>query len=149
MWGNVLVGPTAEDLDDRTDTGTTADGLAGLLAAGERILPALVDEEVTATYAGLRAATEHRDYQIRLHAELRYVTVGGIRSTGLTASPAIAEHVAGLLAGAGARWSGGAGGVAGTGHAPAGRGSRSARPGTRRGSPPIRPTARCCATASR
>jgi glycerol-3-phosphate dehydrogenase len=104
VWGNVLLGPTAEDLGDRDDTATTADGLAGLLAAGERILPALAREEVTATYAGLRAATEHRDYQIRLHAGLRYVTVGGIRSTGLTASPAIAEHVAGLLAGAGARW---------------------------------------------
>jgi len=105
-WGNVLLGPTAEDLEDRTDTGTTGDGLARLLAAGERILPALVDEEVTATYAGLRAATEHRDYQIRLHADLRYVTVGGIRSTGLTASPAIAEHVADLLDEGGARWEG-------------------------------------------
>ena len=104
-WGNVLLGPTAEDLEDRTDTGTTAEGLAALLAAGERILPALVHEEVTATYAGLRAATEHRDYQIRLHEDRSYVTVGGIRSTGLTASMAIAEHVAGLLAEAGARWS--------------------------------------------
>ena len=105
-WGNVLLGPTAEDLEDRTDTATTADGLAGLLAAGERILPALVGEEVTAAYAGLRAATEHRDYRIRLHHGLRYVTVGGIRSTGLTASPAIAEHVSDLLEGAGARWEG-------------------------------------------
>ena len=68
---------------DRDDTATTADGLAGLLAAGERMLPALAREEVTATYAGLRAATEHRDYQIRLHAGPRCVTVGGIRSTGL------------------------------------------------------------------
>jgi glycerol-3-phosphate dehydrogenase len=108
-WGNVLLGPTAEDLDDRTDTATTAEGIAALLAAGGRILPELVDEEVTAAYAGLRAATEHRDYQIRCHEDLRYVTVGGIRSTGLTASPAIAEHVAGLLAGAGARWAGPAG----------------------------------------
>ena len=106
VWGNVLVGPTAEDLDDRTDTATTTVGIEQLLAAGRRILPALVDEEVTATYAGLRAATEHRDYQIRCHADLRYVTVGGIRSTGLTASPAIAEHVAGLLASAGAGWGG-------------------------------------------
>ncbi len=105
-WGNVLLGPTAEDLDDRTDTATTTAGLELLLGAGGRILPALVDEEVTAAYAGLRAATEHRDYQIRCHPDLAYVTVGGIRSTGLTASPAIAEHVAGLLSDAGARWEG-------------------------------------------
>ena len=61
--------------------------------AGRRILPELVHEEVTATYAGIRAATEHRDYQITIHEEERYACVGGIRSTGLTASLAIAEHV--------------------------------------------------------
>jgi glycerol-3-phosphate dehydrogenase len=105
-WGNVLLGPTAEDLEDRTNTATTAEGLDRLLAAGARILPELVAEEVTAAYAGLRAATEHRDYQIRCHRDLGYVTAGGIRSTGLTASPAIADHVAGLLEEAGARWSG-------------------------------------------
>ena len=64
VYGNVLLGPTAEDIDDREDTATTAPGLEGLLEAGRRILPDLVGEEVTATYAGVRAATEHRDYQI-------------------------------------------------------------------------------------
>ncbi|MBD0708801.1 MULTISPECIES: FAD-dependent oxidoreductase [unclassified Streptomyces] len=97
VYGNVLLGPTAEDLSDKTATGTTADGLAGLRAQGGRILPALLDEEVTAVYAGLRAATGQEDYRIAAHPELRYVTVGGIRSTGLTASLAIAEHVRGLL----------------------------------------------------
>jgi glycerol-3-phosphate dehydrogenase len=105
-WGNILLGPTAEDLDDRSDTATTADGIGRLMADGRRILPELLDEAVTATYAGLRAATEHRDYQIRIHADQRYVTVGGIRSTGLTSSLALAEYVAGLLADAGATWSG-------------------------------------------
>ena len=98
VYGNVMLGPTAEDLDDKTATGSTADGLATLRAKGARIMPELVEEEVTAVYAGLRAATEHNDYQITAHAEQRYVTVGGIRSTGLTASLAIAEHVRGLLA---------------------------------------------------
>jgi glycerol-3-phosphate dehydrogenase len=58
-------------------------------------------EEVTATYAGLRAATEHSDYQIRLHAGQRYVCVGGIRSTGVSGSMGIAEYVVGLLSEAG------------------------------------------------
>ena len=43
-------------------------------------------------YAGLRAATEHTDYQISHHPDLRYVCLGGIRSTGLTASMALAEE---------------------------------------------------------
>ncbi|MEV6055452.1 FAD-dependent oxidoreductase [Streptomyces sp. NPDC052107] len=101
VYGNVLLGPTAEDLDDKRATGSTADGLAGLRAKGRRILPALLDEEVTAVYAGLRAATGQEDYRIAAHPEQSYVTVGGIRSTGLTASMAIAAHVTGLLAGNG------------------------------------------------
>ncbi len=103
VYGNVLLGPTAEDVPDRSDTATTARGLAALLAAGARIMPGLVAEEVTATYAGLRAATEHRDYQICVDGARQYARVAGIRSTGLTASLGIAEYVAEQLAGAGLR----------------------------------------------
>jgi glycerol-3-phosphate dehydrogenase len=97
-WGNVLLGPTAEDLDDRSDTRTTEEGMTQLLADGRRIMPSLVEEEIIATYAGLRAATEHRDYQIEFDAAQRYVCVGGIRSTGLTGSLGIARYVLDLLA---------------------------------------------------
>ncbi len=101
VYGNVLLGPTAEDVQDRSDTSTTGAGLDALLAAGRRILPGLGLEEVTATYAGLRAATEHSDYQIRVDAARRYACVAGIRSTGLSASLGIAEYVVGLLGEAG------------------------------------------------
>jgi glycerol-3-phosphate dehydrogenase len=101
VYGNVLLGPTAEDVADPADTATTALGLGSLAAAGRRILPGLAEEEVTATYAGLRAATEHSDYQIYVDAGRRYACVAGIRSTGLSASLGIAEHVTGLLAEAG------------------------------------------------
>ncbi len=101
VYGNVLLGPTAEDLPHKTDTSTSETGLQTLWHKGQAILPALMQEEVTATYAGLRAATEHSDYQIRLHSDQRYVCVGGIRSTGLSASLGIAEHVLDLLAQAG------------------------------------------------
>src|SRR5262249_13746610 len=81
--GNVLLGPTAADVGSKTDRSTTESGLAGLMEAGERILPGLVRQEVTATFVGLRAATEHRDYQLKAHPEQRYVCAGGIRSTGI------------------------------------------------------------------
>ncbi|MCS0599662.1 FAD-dependent oxidoreductase [Streptomyces sp. LP11] len=98
VHGNVLLGPTAEDLHDKSATHSTAEGIALLRDKGRRVLPALLDEEVTAVYAGLRAATEHEDYRITAHPGERYVTVGSIRSTGLSASMAIAAHVTGLLA---------------------------------------------------
>ncbi len=53
---------------------------------------------MTAVYAGLRAATEHSDYQISHHPDLRYVCLGGIRSTGLTAAMALAEEALARLA---------------------------------------------------
>ncbi len=97
IYGNVMLGPTAEDRTDRTDTSTSEDGIAFLLDKGRTLMPALLDEEVTATYAGLRAATEHGDYVIELDVAQRSLLLGGIRSTGLTASLAIAEHAAELL----------------------------------------------------
>ena len=101
VYGNVLLGPTAEDLGDKTNTATSEKGLMSLWSKGKAIIPALMEEEVTATYAGLRAATEHSDYQIYLHANQRYVCVGGIRSTGVSASMGIAEYVRELLISAG------------------------------------------------
>lgn len=101
IYGNVVLGPTAEDRTDRADTATSEAGLAFLLDKGRALMPALLDHEVTAAYAGLRAATESSDYQVHLDAGQRYLCLGGIRSTGITASMAIAEHALELLAGAG------------------------------------------------
>jgi len=97
IYGNVMLGPTSEDLTDRTATATTQPGLNSLLDKGSRLMPELIDEEVTATYAGLRAAIDSADYRIDADPAQRYLLVGGIRSTGLTAGMAIAEHVLGLL----------------------------------------------------
>jgi glycerol-3-phosphate dehydrogenase len=101
IYGNVMLGPTAEDLDDRTATGTSEAGFEFLLSKGAKLVPKLLSEEVTAAYAGLRAAIDHGDYLIEADPAKRYLLIGGIRSTGLTAGMAIAEHVHGLLEDAG------------------------------------------------
>src|SRR5215204_397089 len=103
VFGNVMLGPTADDVARKDATDSTAAGLAYLRAEGARIMPDLLEHEVTAVYAGLRAATEHVDYQLSVHAPEGYACVGGIRSTGLSASMAIAEHVRDELAEAGLR----------------------------------------------
>ena len=98
IYGNVMVGPTSENLTDRTATGTSEEGFEFLLGKGRALMPTLFDEEVTATYAGLRAAIDHDDYLIDVDRDQQYVLVGGIRSTGLTAGMAVAEHLLDRLA---------------------------------------------------
>ena len=93
IYGNVMLGPTAEDLEDKRATGTSESGLEFLLQKGETLMPRLLQEEVTATYAGLRATIASGEYLIEIEPAQRYVLVGGIRSTGLTAGMAIAEHI--------------------------------------------------------
>ncbi len=97
IFGNVLVGPTAEDQDDRQHATVDTDTLRKLIAEAARIVPELADEPVTATFAGLRPATERSDYIVEALPNEAWITVGGIRSTGLTAALGIAEHVTGLV----------------------------------------------------
>ncbi|WP_167132970.1 NAD(P)/FAD-dependent oxidoreductase [Paramicrobacterium chengjingii] len=97
-FGNVMLGPTAEDLDDKSATNTSETGFAYLREKGLHLMPQLFDEEVTSSYAGLRASTEHSDYLLEADAEQRYFLIGGIRSTGLTSCLAIANYVAEALA---------------------------------------------------
>jgi glycerol-3-phosphate dehydrogenase len=96
-FGNLLVGPTAEDQQNRDRADVDETTLKMLVAKGAELLPALSAVGVNAIYAGLRPATEHKDYQISVQPEQGWITVGGIRSTGLTGSLGIASHVAGLF----------------------------------------------------
>jgi glycerol-3-phosphate dehydrogenase len=99
VFGNILRGPTAQDVEDKEDTSSTAEGIAYLRSEGRRIVPELLEHEVTAVYVGLRTATHGPDYRISVDGG--YACVAGIRSTGLTASMAIAEHVRDRLGEAG------------------------------------------------
>lgn len=101
VYGNLLVGPTAEDQDDRRHAPLDAATLAGLRARGAQILPALAGHDVTAIYAGLRPATDRPEYRITWAPERAYLGLGGIRSTGLSAALGLARHAAGLLTGRG------------------------------------------------
>ena len=97
VFGNLLVGPTAEEQEDREDAALIPETLQSLRETGARILPGLTGQEVTAAYAGLRPATEEKGYRIRADLARGLVTVGGIRSTGLSAALGIARHVARLV----------------------------------------------------
>lgn len=93
IFGNLLLGPTAEEQEDRAHARVDHDMLQGLIDVGTKMLPDLPHHAVTATYAGLRPATEFKDYQIKAETGKNWIGVNGIRSTGLTAALGIAAYV--------------------------------------------------------
>ena len=101
VFGNLVVGPTAEDQNSRTDNSTSEAALKGLIAAGVEMLPELAAMPITATYAGLRPACEFSDYQIEADHARKWITVGAIRSTGLSGALGIARHTYALYCEAG------------------------------------------------
>lgn len=98
-FGNVLVGPTAEEQEDRHRATVLTATLQMLKAHGERLVPALTGIEVTAVYAGLRPGTEKKHYRVSSHPEKRAIVLGGIRSTGLSAALGLAQQALRLHAG--------------------------------------------------
>lgn len=92
-FGKVIVGPTAEEQESRDDASVETAELELLREKGESMIPALKFETVNATYAGIRPATEFKDYCIKHYTENNYISVGGIRSTGLSAALGIAKRV--------------------------------------------------------
>jgi glycerol-3-phosphate dehydrogenase len=92
-FGNLLVGPTAEDQQDRARAEVDRATLEQLIARGVEMIPALAGQTVNAIYAGLRPATQFKDYQISVQRDRQWITVAGIRSTGLTAALGIAQMV--------------------------------------------------------
>jgi glycerol-3-phosphate dehydrogenase len=95
-FGNLAIGPTAEDQDEREIATCDQDTLKKLKSRAIELVPALENIDVKATYAGLRPASEHKDYVIEAVKVRNWITVGGIRSTGLTSSLGIADYVSQL-----------------------------------------------------
>ncbi len=95
--GNLLLGPTATDISDKEKTDTTPSGLKTVIAqTGEYLsCPIPLGKSIT-SFCGLRSVGSTGDFIIHTYKG-RAVQVAGIESPGLSASPAIAEYVEGLL----------------------------------------------------
>ena len=97
--GHVIAGPTAVDGEDKDDWTVRPQARELVASKASELLPDLLGAEPVASYAGLRPAGRGVNYLIgasKAHPGL--VNVAAIRSTGLTASLGIAEHVCGLVA---------------------------------------------------
>ncbi len=96
--GNVLMGPTAIDLDfdSKLDVDTTIDGLDTVKREISCVIPELTTRNAITSFAGLRAHIEgeHSDFIVGSSKKnQKFINVAGIESPGLTAAPAIGRYV--------------------------------------------------------
>lgn len=98
--GNLILGPTSVDIDDKEEKGTTRQGFDKIINEARENIPSIPFNKVITSFTGLRSVGNTGDFIIKLSRE-RFVDLGGIESPGLSASPAIAEEVVRLLSDAG------------------------------------------------
>ncbi|SDF45895.1 NAD(P)/FAD-dependent oxidoreductase [Sporolituus thermophilus] len=98
VHGNLFIGPNAYEVDDRTDLASTPAGMEEIISGARKMVPNLPLHATITQFAGLRAAADDGDFVIRASATVKgLIHAAGIQSPGLTAAPAIAEMVAGIL----------------------------------------------------
>ncbi|MDR2547415.1 MAG: FAD-dependent oxidoreductase [Lachnospiraceae bacterium] len=96
--GNLMAGPTAEDINDTEGVNTTAFGLDTVLTKASRSIGTLPTHELISAFAGLRAYTGKGDFIIgEVDGTPGFIDVAGIDSPGLSSAPAIGEYVAALV----------------------------------------------------
>ncbi|MBR4459439.1 MAG: NAD(P)/FAD-dependent oxidoreductase [Clostridia bacterium] len=96
VHGNVLLGPTAEDIPDGLDVATTAEGLADVFAKAKLTWPGVSLRTAVTNFSGIRAHEDRGDFLVGRTAPHCWEAVG-VESPGLTSAPAIAEELAAAI----------------------------------------------------
>ncbi|MDD2979821.1 MAG: NAD(P)/FAD-dependent oxidoreductase [Hespellia sp.] len=95
IHGNMLVGPTAEDLPDKVDVSVTTEGLDSIYADVSKMIPNVNIRDTITQYSGLRPNRNPEGLHVDVYDDLKgYVNLSGVRSTGLTLSVSMGKYVA-------------------------------------------------------
>lgn len=98
IHGNLLVGPTAVDVENKEGVNTTAEGLAQLLEKAGMSVKNIPVRQVITSFAGLRAREDGDDFIIgEAEGADGFIDCAGIESPGIASCPAIGEMVAEIL----------------------------------------------------
>ena len=98
VHGNLLVGPTAVDIDDREGVNTTAEGLEDVITKSALTVKDIPYRSVITSFAGLRAHEDAHEFVIgRVEDAPGFIDCAGIESPGLTSAPAIGDLVAKIV----------------------------------------------------
>lgn len=101
IYENLLIGPDASEQEDREDTSTDVQRMAAIYDTCKDLYPGLDAKQFLRSFTGIRARSSTDDFLIEETKVPGFIQVAGIQSPGLTASPAIAEMVEGLLVSSG------------------------------------------------
>lgn len=102
IHGNILVGPTAEDLDNKFDKSTTTEGLESIAKDVKKLIPNVNLKDTITQYSGLRPNRNPEGLHVDMYEDLvGYVNLSGVRSTGITLSIAMGKYVVELMKGHG------------------------------------------------
>ncbi|MCL2425431.1 MAG: NAD(P)/FAD-dependent oxidoreductase [Oscillospiraceae bacterium] len=94
--GNLLIGPSSEDVDCCENTDTDAETLRFVVDKARHSVPNINMRECIRNFSGVRAAADTDDFIIR-EADKHFYDLAGIKSPGLTAAPAIAEELISMM----------------------------------------------------
>ncbi len=98
IHGNLLIGPTAVDIEDKEGTNTTREGLRQVMEKAAVSVKNLPVSQIITSFAGLRAHAAQDDFIIGEAEDAEgFIDCAGIESPGLTSCPAIGEMTAELL----------------------------------------------------
>lgn len=96
--GTVMIGPTSEPVQDKEDGSTSFRNMERIFLQASRMVSGVSRRDVISSFCGLRPVMDNEDFFIAKSKEApNFIQVAGIQSPGLTAAPAIAEYVAGIL----------------------------------------------------
>lgn len=92
--GNLIVGPNAEDIDDKNDLTTTSKGIEEIIKKAKLSIDTIPMNSIITSFSGLRARLETEDFIIEEQRDAKgFINVAGIQSPGLSSAPAIALMV--------------------------------------------------------
>lgn len=97
VHGNLLLGPTSEELSDKEDTATTADGLQEVMKKAAESVKGLRADKIITSFAGLRAHRKSHDFLVEESEVEGFFDCAGIESPGLSSCPEIGSELARLL----------------------------------------------------
>ena len=96
--GNLLIGPTALNIEEKDDTTTTPEGLRDALQKALKSVPIVSIRNAITSFAGVRAHPVNDDFIIGwCPTSDNFINVAGVESPGLSSAPAIAIYVREIL----------------------------------------------------